>query len=154
MTEQRTFTITNPKIIDFIHSNKLLNFENLILQTIENYCHEKSGNILISVNEVTQIYQEYQNILNCKKFFENISKEIKTNNYKIKSPTIENFCSKHLNIKQEVFSCDNCNKFSCLTKKGLQTHMRKCFKQDKDSIKSNDEEDEEEMYEEDEEDRK
>ena len=153
MTE-RTFIITNPKIIDFIHNHKLLNFENLILQTIEEYSNQKAGNVLISVNEITQIYQEYQNILNCKKNFENISKEIKINNCKIKSTTIENFCSKHLNIKHEVFSCDSCNKFYCSTKKGLQTHMRKCMKQDKEILKNNNdykEENEEEENEENEE---
>ena len=104
MAEPDFFTTKNPKIIEFIRANKLLNFENLILQTIDDYSNQKSGNVLITMNEVTHIHQEYQNILNCKKFFENMIKDIRTNNYKIKSPTIENFCAKHLNIKQEVFS--------------------------------------------------
>ena len=143
MAEPDFFTTKNPKIIEFIRANKLLNFENLILQTIDDYANQKSGNVLITMNEVAHIHQEYQNILNCKKFFENMSREIKTNNYKIKSPTIENFCAKHLNLKQEVFSCDNCNKFYCSTKKGLQTHMRKCLKTDKDSVVSNEDEDDE-----------
>ena len=142
MSELTGLTTTNTKIIEFFKTNQLLNFENFILHYINEYSNKKTNNIEISIDEITHIHQEYQNILNCKKFFENMSKEIKINNYKIKSPTIENFCSKHLNIKHEVFSCDNCNKFYCSTKKGLQTHMRKCNKQDKESVKSNEDDDE------------
>ena len=141
---QDVYVITNPKILEFIRSNKLLNFENLILQTIEDYSNQKSGNILITLNEITHIYQDYQSILSCKKNFETLITDFKAINSRVKSTNLENFCSKHLNIKNEVFSCENCNKFSCSTKKGLQTHMRKCLKTDKDTVKSNEDEEEDE----------
>lgn len=133
MTEREPFIITNLKILDFIQANKLLNFENLILQTIEDYSNEKMGNVVVSISEITQIYQEYQNILNCKNSLENICKEIKLNNYKIKSDAIENICAKHINTKHESFPCEICNIFVCSTKKGLQTHMRKCSKNNQET---------------------
>lgn len=144
MSEPASLTTTNPKIIEFFKNNQLFNFENFILHYINEFSSKKTNKIELTIDELMGLHQEYQNIMNCKRVFDNITREIKTNNYKIKSPTIENLCSKHLNIKQEVFSCDICNIFSCSTKKGLQTHMRKCTKQDRESVKSNEEEEDDE----------
>jgi len=127
MSEQKSFTTTNSSIVDFVKANPLVNFENLILQAMNDYSNQTTK-IVITKDELTQIHEEYQNILHCKVFFDNLCKEIKTTNLKIKSDAIENICSKYLNIKQEVFNCVNCNKFTCSKKKGLQTHMRKCLK--------------------------
>ena len=127
MTEQTSFTTTNSAIVEFVKANPLVNFENLILQAMNDYTNQKTK-IIITKEELTQIHDEYQNILHCKVFFDNLCKEIKMTNLKIKSDAIENISSKHLNIKQEIFTCENCKKFNCSKKKGLQTHMRKCVK--------------------------
>jgi len=127
MTEENAFTTTNSAIVEFVKANPLVNFENLILQAMNDYTNQKTK-IIITKEELTQIHDEYQNILHCKVFFDNLCKEIKMTNLKIKSDAIENISSKHLNIKQEIFTCENCKKFNCSKKKGLQTHMRKCVK--------------------------
>ena len=125
MTEENSFTTTNSVIVEFVKANPLVNFENLIIQAMNDYTNQTTK---ITKEELRQIHDEYQKILNCKVFFDNLCKEIKMTNQKIKSDTIENISSKHLNIKQENFTCENCKKFSCSKKKGLQTHMRKCLK--------------------------
>jgi hypothetical protein len=147
MSDITSFTTSNPTIIQFINSNKLLNFEYLMLQTIENYSNKTAGNIELSMDEITQIYKEHQSVLNFKRNFENLSKEMRTNFYKIKEETIENLCAKHLKIKQESFTCEHCNKFSCSTKKGITTHSRKCSKNtvNNEIISENDEEEQEEQ---------
>lgn len=142
MSEPASLTTTNPKIIEFFKNNQLFNFENFILHYINEFSSKKPSKIELTIDELMGLHQEYQNILNCKRAFDHIAKEIKTNNYKIKCQTIENLFSKHLNIKQEVFTCDNCNRFTCTTKKGLQTHRRKCIRLDEEFNRSIEEEDE------------
>jgi len=143
MSDITSFTTSNPEIIHFINTNKLINFEYLMLQTIKKYSNQTAGNVELSMDEIAQIYKEHQSVLNFKRNFENLSKEIRTNFYKIKEDTIENLCAKHLKIKQESFTCEHCNTFSCSTKKGITTHSRKCSKNSvKNEIISEDDEEE------------
>jgi len=130
MSEENCIIIKNPKIIDFFNNNKVLSCENFLLYYIDVFLSKNNltdETVKISCEELNNIYDEYLAILSYKKNFEMINKEIKNICYKIKSPAIENTCSKFIKVKRELHYCENCGvSFSKI--KGLTTHKRKCDK--------------------------
>ncbi len=129
MTSTNSITITDPQIVEFFKKNTLFTCESFILHHMEQFSNKQTNKIEISMDELYQIYQTYQTIMSCKNNLDKIAKtcykDIRNVNYHIKSKPLENMFEQHLNIKQELFICDNCE-FSCSTRKGLVTHKRKC----------------------------
>jgi len=158
--ENKSITITNPYVIDFFEKNY---FEpNSLLPVIIKQYEENNNNlkkkleentskndIFISKEELKIFYEEYKFFINQKTTVTGIMKEAyresQCNLNRIKFSNLDNFFTKHLNIKKISFVCDICGTFTVSTKKGLITHKRKCIK-DYEEYQDDEEEDEEEEY--------
>jgi hypothetical protein len=162
----KSIIITNPNVIDFFEKNEIYEpnsfFNVLIKQFVEK--NEKIDNkiddnntknekILISKEELKIFYEEYKFFINQKITVTGIMKEAyresQCNLNRVKFTNLDNFFTKHLNIKKPSFVCDICGIFTVSTKKGLITHKRKCSKTNgiKD-YEDDDEDEEDEDYEE------
>jgi len=162
----KSITITNSNIIDFFEKNEIYepnSFFNVLIkqfveknEKIDNKLEDnstKNEKILISKEELKIFYEEYKFFINQKTTVTGIMKEAyresQCNLNRIKFTNLDNFFTKHLNIKKPSFVCDICGIFTVSTKKGLITHKRKCSKTNEIKDYDDDEEDEEdEDYEE------
>lgn len=150
----KPITITNPNVIEFFENNEIyepnLLFSVLIKQFVDNNSSQQQQNtpsidkqILISKEELGMFYEEYKFFLNQKATVVGIMKEAYRESHcnlnRVKFNNLDNFFTRHLNIKKASFICDICGVFTVSTKKGLITHKRKCSKMNEK--KKDDEED-------------
>ena len=162
----KSITITNSNIIDFFEKNEIYepnSFFNVLIkqfveknEKIDNKLEDnntKNEKILISKEELKIFYEEYKFFINQKTTVTGIMKEAyresQCNLNRIKFNNLDNFFTKHLNIKKTSFLCDICGIFTVSTKKGLITHKRKCLKDYEECIDDEDDENDEEYEEED-----
>ena len=75
-------------------------------------------------------------------------RESQCNLNRVKFSNLDNFFTKHLNIKKTSFVCDMCGIFTVSTKKGLITHQRKCSKTNEINKNVEDDQDDDDEYEE------
>jgi hypothetical protein len=161
----KSITITNPYVIEYFEENYF--DPNLILPVIikehkeknkklENQIDEntsRNDKIFITKEELKIFYEEYKFFINQKTTVTGIMKEAyresQCNLNRIKFNNLDNFFTKHLNIKKTSFLCDICGIFTVSTKKGLITHKRKCLKDYEECIDDEDDENDEEYEEED-----
>lgn len=134
-----SITITNPSVIDFFNKNPTFEPENFMLQLISNFeinkqkKNENTSNadkIEVNKDELLQFYEEYQFYLSQKKNLSQLTREFnmnfKRNINRIKFKKLDDFLSKHLNVKCQTYICRICNTYNVSTKKGLITHERIC----------------------------
>jgi hypothetical protein len=135
-----SLTITNPAIIDFFNKNPMYDPERFFLQLISTYENnklkpmvvkpEKTDNMDVSKDELLQFYEEYQFFIKQKNNIINLSREynkdLQRNFTRVKFQKLDEYFSKHLNVKSQTYVCRVCNIFNVSTKKGLITHERNC----------------------------
>jgi hypothetical protein len=154
-------TISNPNIIEFFEKNEIYEPNSflyvLIKQFVENNKNNEKNttdntNIVISKEELKVFYEEYKFFINQKNTVAGIMKqayrESQCNLNRVKFSNLDNFFTKHLNIKKASFVCDICGIFTVSTKKGLITHQRKCSKTNE--INKDDDDDHDDDYDDDE----
>ena len=134
-----SITISNPLIIDFFNKNPMYDPEGFITQLIINFESKQKHNeitsntstkIEVSKDELLQFYDEYQFYLTQKKNLNELTREynmnFKRNVSRVKFQKLDDFLTKHLNIKCQTYVCRICNTYNVSTKKGLITHERIC----------------------------
>lgn len=158
-------TITNPNIVEFFEKNEIYEPNSflfvLIKQFIENHKNNekqspentnKNEKVMISKEELKVFYEEYKFFINQKNTVTGIMKqayrESQCNLNRVKFSNLDNFFTKHLNIKKTSFVCDMCGIFTVSTKKGLITHQRKCSKTNEINKNVEDDQDDDDEYEE------
>lgn len=147
--EDNTIVINDKEIIEFFKANSFIEPRKFFLSQIRNYKNnnntQTATNIVeMPIEDVKKLNDDYLQYVNNRKMLMNCSKEIQQTLNKIKFENFDEFFSKHFKTEKQCYTCDICNNFNVMTKKGLSAHKRTCAKNHSVGVEINDDSDEHE----------